>query len=147
MLVIWTFAHILTTTIILVQKSISYCCSCSTLLFLRIRMHLIDTNYTFEPWKWVNKEAPSVLMLCMHVFIFTSGSSALLGCPHCGLLIWLSLFARFNTFSEFMPKKYSRKKDRTRKYLKCTNIVWYKNDLWWLPRWQVCKALILRELL
>ena len=33
------------------------------------------------------KEALSVLMLCAPVFIFTSGSSALLGHPHCGLLI------------------------------------------------------------
>ena len=33
------------------------------------------------------KEALSVLMLCTPVFIFTSGSSALLGCPRCGLSI------------------------------------------------------------
>ena len=33
------------------------------------------------------KEALSVLMLCAPVFIFTSGSSALLGRPHCGFLI------------------------------------------------------------
>ena len=33
------------------------------------------------------KEALSVLILCAPVFIFTSGSSALLGCPHCGLSI------------------------------------------------------------
>ena len=33
------------------------------------------------------KEAPSVLMLCALVFIFTSGSSALLGRPRCGLSI------------------------------------------------------------
>ena len=45
----------------------------------------------------VLKEALSVLMLCTHVFIFTSGSSALLGCPCCGLSIWLSLLAIFNT--------------------------------------------------
>ena len=36
-------------------------------------------------------------MLCAPVFIFTSGSSALLGCPRCGLSIWLSLLAIFNT--------------------------------------------------
>ena len=41
------------------------------------------------------KEALSVLMLCAPVFIFTSGSSALLGCPHCGLSIWLSLCTIF----------------------------------------------------
>ena len=33
------------------------------------------------------KEALSVLMLCAPVFIFTSGSSALLGRPRCGLSI------------------------------------------------------------
>ena len=33
------------------------------------------------------KEALSVLMLSAPVFIFTSGSSALLGCPRCGLSI------------------------------------------------------------
>ena len=43
------------------------------------------------------KEALSVLMLCTSVFIFTSGSSALLGRPRCGLSIWLSLLATFNT--------------------------------------------------
>ena len=37
------------------------------------------------------KEALSVLMLCAPVFIFTSGSSALLGHLRCGLSIWLSL--------------------------------------------------------
>ena len=44
-------------------------------------------------------EAPSVLMLCTSVFIFTSGSSALLGRPRCGLSIWLSILAIFNTLS------------------------------------------------
>ena len=33
------------------------------------------------------KEALLVLMLCAPVFIFTSGSSALFGCPRCGLSI------------------------------------------------------------
>ena len=32
-------------------------------------------------------EALSVLKLCTPVFIFTIGSSALLGCPRCGLSI------------------------------------------------------------
>ena len=42
---------------------------------------------------WQFKEAPSVLMLCAPLFIFTSSSSALLGRPRCGLSIWLSLLA------------------------------------------------------
>ena len=37
-------------------------------------------------------------MLCTPVFIFTSGSSALLGHPHCGLSIWLLFLAMSNTF-------------------------------------------------
>ena len=37
------------------------------------------------------KEAISLLILCAPVFIFTSGSSALLGHTLCGLLIWLLL--------------------------------------------------------
>ena len=45
----------------------------------------------------VLKQALSVLMLCAPVFIFTSGSSALLGCPRCGLSIWLSPLAISNT--------------------------------------------------
>ena len=45
-----------------------------------------------------NLEALSVLMLCAPVFIFTSGSSAFLGRPRCGLSAWLSLIH----FSEFM---------------------------------------------
>ena len=44
----------------------------------------------------------SVLMLCAHVFIFTSGSPALLGCPHCGL--WVCRYLPYSIhFSEFMP--------------------------------------------
>ena len=42
--------------------------------------YLISSSASF-------KEALSVLMLCAPVFIFTSGSSALLGRPHCGFLI------------------------------------------------------------
>ena len=43
------------------------------------------------------KEALSIFKLCTPVFIFTSGSSAFLGHPRCGLLNWLSLLAIFNT--------------------------------------------------
>ena len=51
---------------------------------------------TFNVKSWVLK-ALSVLMLCAPVFIFTFGSSALLGRPRCGLSIWQSLLAIFNT--------------------------------------------------
>ena len=56
----------------------------------------------------------SVLMLCAPVFIFTSGSSALLGCPRCSLSIWLSLLAIFNTlfwvYVSFCTRKWTKHK-------------------------------------
>ena len=45
---------------------------------------------------FINFKALSVLMLCAPVFIFTSGSSALLGSPRCVLSIWLSPRPIFN---------------------------------------------------
>ena len=41
------------------------------------------------------KEALSVLVLCLSIFMFTSGSSVLLAQPCCGSLLWLSLLAIF----------------------------------------------------
>ena len=58
----------------------------------------------------------SVLMLCAPVFIFTSGFSALLGRPRCGLLIWLSLLAIFNTLFWVYVNFFQEKTDKTRKY-------------------------------
>ena len=61
------------------------------------------------------------------VYIFTSGSSALLGRPRCGLSIWLSLVAIFNTlfwvYANFVHWKRS-KCDNTRSL---TIFVWYEN--------------------
>ena len=57
----------------------------------------------------VVKEVLSVLMLCVPVFIFTSGSSALWACPPCGLSIWLSLVALFNTLFSVYAKFFMRK--------------------------------------
>ena len=66
---------------------------------------------------WV-KEVLSVLMLCMPVFIFTSGSSALLGRPHCGLSICQYLPYSIH-FSEFISCfLFYEKTDKTRKYSK-----------------------------
>ena len=62
------------------------------------------------------KEAFSVLMLCTPVFIFTSGSSALLGHPCCGLSIWLSLLAIFNTLFWVYVNLFHEKMDKTCKY-------------------------------
>ena len=55
--------------------------------------------------------ALSVLMLCVLVLIFTSGSSALLGRPRC-LSIWLSLLAIFSTlfwvYVNFCQEKWTK---------------------------------------
>ena len=59
-------------------------------------------------------------MLCAPVFIFTSGSSALLGCPSCGLLIGLSLLAIFNTLFWVYVNLFREKTDKTW-------YVWYEN--------------------
>ena len=59
------------------------------------------------------QEALSVLMLCAPMSIFTSGSSALLGRPRCGLSICLSLLAIFNTlfrvYADFFPRENGQK--------------------------------------
>ena len=51
-------------------------------------------------------------MLCAPVFIFISGSSALLGRPCCVLLIWLSLLALSNTlfwvYAIFSPQRNTK---------------------------------------
>ena len=51
-------------------------------------------------------------MLCAPVFIFTSGSSALLGRPRCGLLTCQSLLAIFNTlfwvYADFFTKIWTK---------------------------------------
>ena len=68
------------------------------------------------------KEPLSVLMLCAPVFIFASGSLALLEHPLCGLLTWLSLLAIFNTLfwvhANFPPEKT----EKTRKYSKSADV-------------------------
>ena len=56
-------------------------------------------------------------MLYAPVFIFTSGSSALLGHPCCGLSIWLSLLAIFNTiFRVYILSFFNEKMDETQKW-------------------------------
>ena len=59
----------------------------------------------------------SLLMLLAPVFIFPSGSSALLGCPHCGLSVWLLLLAIFSTLSEFMSIVFWRENGQNMKIL------------------------------
>ena len=60
--------------------------------------------------RWSLREALSVLMLCAPVFTFTSSSSALLGRPRCGLLIWLLLLAIFNTLFWVCVNLFTRKR-------------------------------------
>ena len=64
------------------------------------------------------KEALSVLLLWAPVFIFTSGSSALLGRPRCGLSVRLLLLSIFNTLFGIYVNVFHEKTDKTRKYSK-----------------------------
>ena len=67
-------------------------------------------------------------MLCAPVLTFTSSSSALLGCPRCGLSIWLSLLATLNTLFWVYGKSFFHEKiDKARKYSKSAIFVWYEN--------------------
>ena len=56
------------------------------------------------------------------MFIFTSGRSALLGCPRCGIWIWLSLLA--NTFFWVYVTFFHEKTDKRRKHPKSAIFVW-----------------------
>ena len=80
-----------------------------------------------------------VLMLCKPVFIFTSSSSAILGRPHCGLSIWLSLLTLFWVYAIFI---FHEKTDTTRKYSKPVILI----QKWPPTVTKQRKALILREL-
>ena len=60
------------------------------------------------------------LMLCTPVFIFTSGSSALLGHSCCGLSIWLSLLAIFNTLFWVYANFFHEKNRQNTKILSLT---------------------------
>ena len=67
-------------------------------------------------------------MLWMPVFIFTSISLAILGCPLCGLSIWLSLLVIQYTFLSLCPICFMRK--WTKKPLNVRHFMWYKNGRW-----------------
>ena len=77
--------------------------------------------------KFMFKEVLSVLMLCPPVFISTSGCSALLGRPRCGLSIWLLLIAIFNTLFWVCANFFHDKTGKTRKYSKSAIFLWYEN--------------------
>ena len=85
-----------------------------------------------------------LLMLCAPVFIFTSGSSTLLGRPCCGLSIRLSLLAIFNTLFWVYANYFHKKTDKTRKYSKSAIFVLSENGCRRLPVTQASKALTLR---
>ena len=57
-------------------------------------------------------------MLCVSVFIFISGSWALLGCPHYGLLIWLSLPSHIQHTFLRLCQCFSRENGQNTKILK-----------------------------
>ena len=86
---------------------------------------------------------PQRSSLCTPVFIFTSGSSALLGHLHCGLLIWMFPFATFNTlYSLYLGDFFF-----WRKWIKHDNTQRpsFSYDTKYGPDgYQACKALILR---
>ena len=65
-------------------------------------------------------------MLCTPVFIFKSGSSALLGRPHCGLSSWLSLLAI--TQCTFLSLYHFRKQTKHEKTPQFSYHAWYKNS-------------------
>ena len=75
---------------------------------------------------WKKFALKKLLMLCARVY-FTSGSSALLGRPGCGLSIWLSLLAIFNTLFWVYANLFHEKTDKTREYSKSVIFVWYEN--------------------
>ena len=87
-------------------------CLNSTLLSLfntfsniELKFHIFSRQHsTSVNSKFGFKESLSVLILCTPVFIFTSGSSALVGLPRCGLSISLSLLAILHV-SELMPRE------------------------------------------
>ena len=58
------------------------------------------------------------------MFIFTSGSSTLLGRPRCGLSIWLSLLAIFNTLFWVYANFFHEKTDKPREYWKSAIFEW-----------------------
>ena len=88
------------------------------------------------------KEALSVLMLCTPVSLFTSGSSAPLGRPRCGLLIWLSLLPYSIHFSELVPIFSKENRQNTKiQDPPCLYDAKMAADGYWMR-----KALILREL-
>ena len=73
------------------------------------------------------KKAISLLMLCAPVFIFTSGTSSLLGHPRCGVSIWLSLLAIFDKLFWVYADLFHEKTNKTREYSKSAIFIWYEN--------------------
>ena len=64
--------------------------------------HSLSIIHDLRSCEEATKEALSVLMLCAPVFIFTSGSSALLGRPRCGYRSDCHYLPYSIHFSEFM---------------------------------------------
>ena len=98
---------------------------CNKTIKLMLKNAKININQ-FARKYWFSS-ALSVLMLCTPVFIFTSGSSALLGRPRCGSSIWLSLLAIFNAFFWVYANFFSRENRQNTKVLEVRLFVWCEN--------------------
>ena len=101
-------------------------------------------NYsTFHKLKLLTyRSCLSINALCACVYIYTSGNSAIVGHPRCGLLIWLSLqmYLPYSIhFSEFMPTLFYGKMDKTQ------NTPFMYHTKMAADGYLVCKALVLGE--
>ena len=94
------------------KLNLSHCKGCPTLIYSN----------------WIRaclKEALS-LMLCLPVFIFPSGNSALLGCPCCGLSIWLLLLNAISNTLFWVYVNFFMRKLRKQEILKVVHfrMIW-----------------------
>ena len=90
---------------------------CVYTLYLYVFVHCICTLYLYV----------FIHCICMCLYIiFTYGSSALLGCPCCGLSTWLLLLATIH-FSKFMPICFMRKQTK-HKNTRSAIFEWHENS-------------------
>ena len=107
-----------------------------------IRLHFfMQNNHVVPPIELLCLYLANCFGVCAPIFIFTSGSSALFGCPCCGLSIWLSLLAIFNTQLFWVYANFFHEKtDKTRGYSKSAGYTKIAAD-----GYQARKALILPD--
>ena len=66
----------------------------------------------------------NALRACVYIYTWQ------LRAPRCGLSIWLSSLARFNTLFWVYVNYFHEKTDKTRKYSKSAIFIWYENGRW-----------------